>query len=405
MSGGGGIRESEVVCLLLREVMRHHLIQLAIVVAYVGKLTSRKRRSVGSASTYGKISRMPTQGRHLGRLIGENDIDCISNLRMDRNTFGRLCHILRDRGGLRDGDYVLVEEQVAMFLSVLAHHKKNRVVGFDFWRSGQTISRYVHAVLGAVLRLHETFLSKPEAVRDDCTDARWQWFKGCLGALDGTYVSVLVSNTDKPRYRTRKGEISTNILAVCDRNLQFVYALSGWEGSASDSRILRDALNRPHGLKVPKGNYYLADNGYANCEGFLTPFKGVRYHLKEWGPLAARPQNKEELFNLRHSKARNVIERAFGILKMRWGILRSNTFYPIKSQNRLIMSCFLLNNFIRKEMTVDPVELQFDSMDEPNDGVGADHEEFVQTTESSPQWNAKREELADEMWLQYLNTN
>ncbi|XP_057807933.1 uncharacterized protein LOC131022463 [Salvia miltiorrhiza] len=216
-----------------------------------------------------------------------------------------------------------------MFLSVLAHHKKNRVVGFDFWRSGQTISHYVHAVLGAVLRLHETFLAKPEAVRDDCTDARWQWFKGFLGALDGTYVNVLVSNTDKPRYRTRKCEISTNILAVCDRNLQFVYALSGWESSASDSRILRDALNRPHGLKVPMGNYYLADNGYANCEGFLTPFKGVRYHLKEWGPLAARPQNKEELFNLRHSKARNVIERTFGILKMRWGILRSNTFYPI----------------------------------------------------------------------------
>ncbi|XP_057795178.1 uncharacterized protein LOC131011386 isoform X3 [Salvia miltiorrhiza] len=106
---------------------------------------------------------------------------------------------------------------------------------------------------GAVIRLHATFLAKPEAVTDDCTDERWKWFKGCLGALDGTYVNVLVSNTDTPRYRTRKGEISTNVLAVCDRNGLFIYALSGWEGSASDSRILRDALSRPHGLKVPRG--------------------------------------------------------------------------------------------------------------------------------------------------------
>ena len=29
------------------------------------------------------------------------------------------------------------------------------------------------------------------------------------------------------------------------------------------------------------GYYYLCDNGYANSEGFLTPYKGVCYHLKE----------------------------------------------------------------------------------------------------------------------------
>lgn len=62
-----------------------------------------------------------------------------------------------------------------------------------------------------------------------------------------------VPNVDKPRYRTRKGSISTNTLAVCDRNLRFVYVLPGWEGSAGDSRILRDAIIRVHGLKVPKG--------------------------------------------------------------------------------------------------------------------------------------------------------
>ncbi|KAL0381238.1 UNVERIFIED_CONTAM: hypothetical protein Sangu_0188100 [Sesamum angustifolium] len=32
---------------------------------------------------------------------------------------------------------------------------------------------------------------------------------------------------------------------------KFVYALSGWEGSAADGHILRDAIHRPTGLKVP----------------------------------------------------------------------------------------------------------------------------------------------------------
>ena len=79
--------------------------------------------------------------------------------------------------------------------------------------------------------------------------------QGCLGALDGTHINVLVSNTDKPRFRSRKGQISTNTLAVCDRNMQFVYALPGWEGSAGDSRVLRDAVSRVNGLKVPKGHF------------------------------------------------------------------------------------------------------------------------------------------------------
>ncbi|XP_057774908.1 uncharacterized protein LOC130993865 [Salvia miltiorrhiza] len=238
----------------------------------------------------------------------------------------------------------------------------------------------------------------PDPVPDDCTDSRWKWFKGCLGALDDTYINVTVPLLDKPRYRTRKGHICTNALAVCDRNLRFVYVLSGWEGSASDSRVLRDAVNRVNGLKVPRGNYYLCDNEYTNSEGFLTPYKGVRYHLKEWGPDNRRPENAREMFNMRHTKARNVIERAFGILKMRWGILRSATYYPIKVQNRLIMACFLLHNFIRTEMEVDPIEQVWDDIAHQNDDDEPQDVEFVDVVESSSEWNRWRDDLATSMW-------
>ncbi|XLU26311.1 hypothetical protein S245_062377, partial [Arachis hypogaea] len=120
---------------------------------------------------------------------------------------------------------------------------------------------------------------------------------GCLGALDGTYIEVTVPESEKARYRTRKGKICTNMLGVCNREMGFVYVLSGWEGSASDSRVLCDAITRRNSLKIPHGNYYLVDAGYTNGPGFLAPYRGTRYHVREWAQGARAPRNYQEYFN------------------------------------------------------------------------------------------------------------
>ena len=52
-----------------------------------------------------------------------------------------------------------------------------------------------------------------------------------------------------------------------------------------------------------------------NMVNFISSFL---YRLNNW----SRPQNKYELFNLRHAQARNIIERIFGVLKNRFQILR-----------------------------------------------------------------------------------
>ncbi|KAG8390739.1 hypothetical protein BUALT_Bualt01G0114900 [Buddleja alternifolia] len=132
---------------------------------------------------------------------------------------------------------------------------------------------------------------------------------GCLGALDDTYIPLRVAQKDKPRYRNRKGDVSVNVLAVCDINMNYVYMLCGWEGSAADNRVLRDAITRENGFRVPDGNYYLCDSGYTNGDGFLAPYRGVRYHIQEWNSHQTPAQNARELFNKIHTRARNVIER------------------------------------------------------------------------------------------------
>ncbi|KAL8541199.1 hypothetical protein ACS0TY_002451 [Phlomoides rotata] len=63
---------------------------------------------------------------------------------------------------------------------------------------------------------------------------------------------------------------------------------------------------------------------------------------------------------MKHTRAMNVIERTFGLLKMRWGILRSPSWYSVKIHNKIIMACCLIHNFIRQEMEVDPLEDRLD---------------------------------------------
>ncbi|KAA0048532.1 retrotransposon protein [Cucumis melo var. makuwa] len=97
---------------------------------------------------------------------------------MDRRTFAILCHLLRTVVGLSSTKIVDVEEMVAMFLH------------------------------------------------------------NCLGALDGTYIKVNMSAGDRPLFRTKKGEIATNVLDVCDMKGDFVYVLVGWEGFTANLQIL-----------------------------------------------------------------------------------------------------------------------------------------------------------------------
>ena len=56
------------------------------------------------------------------------------------------------------------------------------------------------------------------------------------------------------------------------------------------------------------GYYYIVDSGYINMKGFLTLYRGERYHLRDYRGLSRAPRGPQELFNYRHSSLRNAIE-------------------------------------------------------------------------------------------------
>ena len=80
--------------------------------------------------------------------------------------------------------------------------------------------------------------------------------------------------------------------------------------------------------------------------GFLAPFRGQRYHLRDFRERRHRPRGRE-VFNYRHSSLRNVIECCFGVLKARFPIFKQMPPYPIKTQKYIPIACCTVHNYIR----------------------------------------------------------
>ncbi|XP_058186491.1 uncharacterized protein LOC131303576 [Rhododendron vialii] len=236
--------------------------------------------------------------------------------------FSKLCETLTQKGLLQPTVHMSVREQVMIFLKIVGHNLRFRLVGSVFHRSIETIHRYFLIVLGAILKLYPELIrlpgvSTPMEIRNN--RRFYPWFSDCVGAIDGTHIQASIPLELQGRFRGGKGWTSQNVLAAITFDLKFVYVLAGWEGSAHDSHILNDAISRPRGLQVPEGKYYLANSGYGIRSEFIPPYRGVRYHLKEYSNH--EPENEKELFNHRHSSLRSTVERGFGVLKKRFRML------------------------------------------------------------------------------------
>lgn len=119
---------------------------------YISARSRRQRcQIVEQGRRHSVRAKILVQLKYLDRLLHLTNSACVSNQRMDHNTFGRLCRLLFEKVGLIVGKCIGVEEHTTIFVSVLAHHTKNQVVGTNFWRLGGTVSYYVNKVLAAVL--------------------------------------------------------------------------------------------------------------------------------------------------------------------------------------------------------------------------------------------------------------
>jgi hypothetical protein len=129
-------------------------------------IESRKRKRYDHAPI-GRISYAPIEGRDRNRIdylnnkIWKNDAICVNMLRVTRALFFHFCDLLRERGVLENSIHMCVEQQVAIFLHTTGHNVRNRLVGTNFTRSGETVSQCFNKILHAIGELRNDFIRPP----------------------------------------------------------------------------------------------------------------------------------------------------------------------------------------------------------------------------------------------------
>jgi hypothetical protein len=119
--------------------------------------------------------------------------------------------------------------------------------------------------------------------------------------------------------------------------------------------------------------------------------------------IVYRPRNKEELFNLRHSSARNVIERIFGVLKRRFRILLIAPEYSLHIQARIPAALCAMHNFITiHDPGEDNILTDDNDLDDTPPALDHDHEASAAAAAEIDTPSTKRDFIAQAMWDDYL---
>lgn len=285
-------------------------------------------------------------------------------IRIDRRTFKALLARLISYS-LESERILTAAERLIHFLYIVGQGSRFRAVKSQFRRPLGTISDSFYYTIAVLLSLYKEVVQEPDykavPVRIASNSKFFLYFQDCVGILDSSYIKAYITGESK-LFRNRKGDLSQNVLAVVDFNILFTYILARQEGSVADVTILgytRDIDS--FRANLPIGKYYLADASYVSSDITLILYSSrVRYYLKEWLQLLAavqrsskqqadlRPVDTKELFNLRYSLLRNVVERVFSVLKNRFYILEKRPRYNKETQVRLVYALVALYNFIRR---------------------------------------------------------
>ena len=306
-----------------------------------------------------------SEGREYGRgtewvisMLNGHESRLYDTMRMRPNTFRELLRFCEEEGGLRSSDECPAANKLGIFLFIVTQGASYRLARECFNCSLHTVHIAFKQVLRIMRkRLYPSVVNLPpdEVPQHISSNPKFSpAFDGARGAIDGTHIPISINRGKKGvgqiPWRNRKGFISQNVLGIVDFEMNFIYALAGWEGSAHDTKVFRDAISR--GLRTPGSeSYYLADAGYNVTTRMLrTPYLSTRYHLKEWGTANEKPKDHKELYNLRHSSLRNVVERTFGVLKARFKILtQSRHGFSISAQRSIVYACIALHNFLNRQ--------------------------------------------------------
>ncbi|XP_050724594.1 uncharacterized protein LOC127002554 [Eriocheir sinensis] len=251
--------------------------------------------------------------------------------------------------------------KLAVTLRFLATGNSYTSLGFSFRTSTSAISLFVPLVCQALIDAY-----KPEVMRCPTTPEEWnevapqfstRWnYHNCGGALDDKHVGIRKPDNAGSQYFNYKKFHSVILLALADAQYRFLYVDVGAEGGAGDAgtwsrcnlliAIEKSRIGFPRGNKLPNDNiqvpfHIIGDDAFSLKTWLMKPFA----HLSQ--------VHHERVFNYRLSRARRVVENAFGLLQMRWRIFGTTiNLRPTVVRVITLCACVLHNLILQHQPPV-----------------------------------------------------
>lgn len=244
---------------------------------------------------------------------------------------------------------------------------------FQFRIAQNTISGILPVVCEAIYKVLRTdYLRTPHTSEEWRTIAKefnevWN-FPMCFGAVDGKHVQIIPPPNSGAEYYNYKGDFSIVLLAVVDADLKFIFVDVGTNGRISDggvwaksnlkAAIENNSLNIPNADVLPRTNvlvpYVLvADDAFPLTEHIMKPFPGKNLDIDQ------------RIYNYRLSRARRVVENAFGILAARFQIYRCSIPAKVNNIKKYVLATCALHNFLRKNNTyISPQSVDTEDVDQ-----------------------------------------
>ena len=244
------------------------------------------------------------------------------NFRVSRITFHFLCRelapFLTKRHVVRKP--LSVDQRVAMCLWRLGTNVEYRTISHLFGVGLSTVCVAVHEVCNVLVEhFRSKYIKIPsgQGLRSviDGFESKWD-FPQCVGAIDGSHIPIIAPKDNPLDYYNRKGYHSVVLQALVDHNYKFLDVYVGWPGSVHDARVLANS-----GLYQRGENGLLTPNWSRTLGGINIPLLILgdpAYPLRTWlmKPFSDTGLSaKQRRFNYKLSRARVVVENAFGRLK------------------------------------------------------------------------------------------
>ncbi|XP_051154475.1 uncharacterized protein LOC127277417 [Leptopilina boulardi] len=172
----------------------------------------------------------------------------------------------------------------------------------------------------------------------------------CGGAIDGKHIHIRAPSNSGTLFFNYKKTFSIVLMAVCDYEYKFSLVDIGSFGSCNDAGIFHESQISEGlfngSLNFPR-EYFPIDNSNISTPIYLVGDSIFPISTKLMKPYGGSfLGDMKNIFNYRLSRARRIVENAFGILSSRWRILYTSISADPERVENIVMAVICLHNYL-----------------------------------------------------------